>query len=42
MNCESCSNEINDDTKCTSCAADATHCKNCHKDGGEDSNEDAK
>ena len=39
MNCESCSTEINDDSKCASCPADATHCKNCHVDGapaGED------
>ena len=46
MNCESCSTEINDDTKCTSCAVDAAHCKNCHQDkgdgAGEDAGEDAK
>jgi len=35
MNCDNCSMELNDDSKCTSCPADATHCKNCHKDGGE-------
>lgn len=33
MNCKSCSTELNDDSKCTSCAVDATHCKNCHVDG---------
>lgn len=44
MNCEGCKTELNDDSKCTSCAVDATHCKNCHVDGapaGEDAGKES-
>lgn len=37
MNCETCNVELTDDTKCTMCGDDATHCKNHHPgaEGGE-------